>query len=98
MEPVSLPEVRETLAKQESEKAKDIVGFIKKFNKIEKEEAIKLKQDIENLGLLKIKRHHIAKIVDIMPIDAEDVNKVFTDVGLDQNEIAQILEVVKKYL
>ncbi|MBI5148301.1 hypothetical protein HZA33_01325 [Candidatus Pacearchaeota archaeon] len=98
IEPVNLVEVREILSKIDSEKAKDIAGFTKKFNKLAINEAKKLEEEIENLGLLKIKKHHIVKIVDILPVDTEDIHKIFIDVSLDQNEITQLLEVVKKYL
>lgn len=98
IQPLSMPEVKGILAKSESEKIKEIIIFLKKFTKLEEKEAKKLREEINNLGILKIKNHHIAKIIDIIPVDSEDVNKIFTDVSLDQNEITQILEVVKKYL
>lgn len=98
IEPLSMPEVKEIIGKSESEKSKEILAFLKKFNKLEAKEAKKLREEIENLGLLKIKNHHIVNIIDILPVDTGDINKIFIDVSLDQNESNQILEVVKKYI
>ena len=39
----------------------------------------------------------MVKIVDLLPEDSIDINKIFTDVSLDENETNKILEVVKKY-
>ncbi len=46
---------------------------------------------------MKLKEEHIVKIVDFMPGDASDLNKVMVDVSLDQEEVNKILDVVKKY-
>ena len=47
--------------------------------------------------MLKLKQEHIVKIVDLLPEDALDLNKIFTDVSLDEDETTKILEIVKKY-
>jgi len=75
----------------------DLVAFIKKFSKIEPKDAEKLRGEIENLKSIKIKEEDIAKIIDILPEDAQDVAKIFTDVSLDEKETSQIIEIVKKY-
>ena len=38
---------------------------------------------------------HIVKIADLMPEDEEDLNKVFTEVSLSQEEAQAILSTVK---
>lgn len=96
-EPLSLVETKEIAGKIESEKAKQVLEHIKKFVKLKPEEAAKLKKELQELGLLKIKTSNILKTIDFLPLDAEDVRKIFIDTDLDQNEIAQILETVKKY-
>jgi len=85
-------------AEEDSSNAKKIVQFAKKFSKLKKEEAEKLKKEVNALGILKIKPIYLEKVVEILPKDADDVRKIFTDVNLDQNEISQIIEVVKKYI
>ena len=47
--------------------------------------------------LLKIKNEHIVKIIDLMPEDASDLNKIFTDVSLTEDETKKILEAVKQF-
>ena len=44
-----------------------------------------------------MKGEHVAKIIDFLPEDASDLNKIFTDVSLDENEIKQIKDIVAKY-
>jgi len=47
--------------------------------------------------LIKLKEEHIVKIVDFMPSDASELNKVIIEVSLDAEEVNKILEVVGKY-
>lgn len=75
----------------------ELKAFIKKFTKIKPEEASKLREEIEKLGNIKIKEEHITKIIDLLPEDTQDAAKIFTDVSLEENEISQIIEIVKKY-
>ncbi len=94
----SLIEVKEILAGMEkSEKVKELEVFIKKFIKMDKKSGEEIKKELEGLGLLKLKREHIVKIMDLLPEDAEDLNKIFTDISLDTNETQKILETIKKY-
>ncbi len=95
-EPLNMAEVIEYLKKNEESKA-EIVGFIKKFSKIKIKEAKELKQEIESLGIIKIKPDYAVKIADILPENAEDLNKIFIDVSLDEDETKKILETVKKF-
>ena len=69
--------------------------YLKKFLKTKKEQAEKIKQGLEEMDLLKLKREHIVKIIDLMPEDASDLNKIFIDVSLNEEEINKILELVK---
>jgi DNA-directed RNA polymerase subunit F len=99
IKPLSLSEVNDILSeKQESEKINQVKDFAKKFLKIKSEDSKKLNKELEEMGLIKLKQENIAKIIDIMPEDADDVRKIFAEVSLDENEISKILEVTKKYL
>jgi len=79
----------------DSEKKEEIELFLKKFLKTKSGPAKKIKEDLENLDMLKLKREHVVKIADMLPQDASDVNKIFTDVSLNEDESNKILEVVK---
>ncbi len=88
---LSMAEASELIEEQ------DIKPFIKKFIKINPNEAKKMREEIEKLGNIKIKQEHIAEIIDVLPEDAQDIAKIFNDISLNENETSQILETVKKY-
>ncbi|MFH1425233.1 MAG: hypothetical protein ABIG28_00685 [archaeon] len=93
--PVMLAEVKEIVDKVEEKP--ELKAYLKKFTKLKKEKVEVLKKEIEALNNLKIKEENIIKIVDFVPKDAEDVNKLFTEVSLTEEEINAILEITKKY-
>lgn len=95
-EPLSMAEAIEYI-KKDDDKETEIVGFIKKFNKLKGKEAKEMKQDIERLGIIKIRPEHAVKIVDILPESAEELNKIFADVSLDDDETRKVLDTVKRY-
>jgi DNA-directed RNA polymerase subunit F len=94
-EPLSMAESLEYIKKDDNET--EIVGFIKKFNKLKAKEAKELRQEIEALGMIKIKTEGIVKIIDLLPETAEELNKIFIDVSLDEDETKKILDAIKKY-
>lgn len=94
MKPLSLVEAKKLAGDMEN---KQLEQYFKKFAKTKKTEADKLNKELEGLNNLKIKADHIIKIVDLLPEDAVDINKIFVDVSLDENEIKQILDIVKKH-
>ena len=101
-EVLSLAEVRDILTQhpqsEDNKKAKEVVDYIKKFVKIKPEKAKEIKKALQDLNMIKLKPKHIAKILDVMPEDIEDVRKIFVgeDVALDQDEITSILDAIKK--
>lgn len=95
MKPLSLVEAKKIV--ETSEEEKEIKDFLKKFIKLDLKEANGLKKDLESLGILKLREEHIVKIVDLLPEDVSDINKILTDVSLDENETNKLLEVIKKY-
>ena len=94
--PLSMNEIVE-YAKKIEDKETDIVGFIKKFTKLTPKESNELRKKLEELELMKVKPEHIVKIVDLVPENAGDLNKIFTDVGLDEDETNKILERIKEF-
>jgi len=96
---VSLAEVKEILADVETDKAKEIIQFIKRFTKLSAEKAKEMKKEVEALNLFGLKTEDIVKLADLMPEDAEDLRKVFSgsELSLKQDENAKILEIIQKY-
>jgi len=95
-EPLSMAEVFEYIKKGE-ETETEVVGFIKKFNKLKAKEAKELRQEIESLDIIKIRPEYSVKIVDLLPESSEELNKIFVDVSLDEDETKKILDTIKKF-
>lgn len=95
--PLAMFEVTE-LAKgmKETDKLGEMKAFIKKFSDITPEKARKLKEEIQGLDIIKLKETDIIKIVDILPENAAELNKIFTEIGLDADETNKILDAIKK--
>ena len=91
-----MAEVIEYVRKGE-ESETEIIGFIKKFNKLKAKEAIQLKQEIESLYIIKVRAEYLVKIIDLLPENSEELNKIFVDVSLDEDETKKILDTVKKF-
>ena len=75
----------------------DIKGFIKKFVKISTKDAEEMRKKFEEINLLKVKEEHIAKLIDLLPEDSEDLNKIFVDTNIDEDESKKIIDVIKQY-
>ena len=93
--PITLAEV--VALSGESDKAVAIKKFIKNFNKVDVEKAREMKAALKELDFIKLKDEHIVKVVDFMPTDAAELNKVLIEVSLDGDEVTKILEVVKNF-
>ncbi len=95
--PLSMSEALEVMKNSPSETT-EIEGFVKKFVKIDSEKAKELREKLYSLDLLKLKEEHIVQIINILPEDAEDLNKIFSGIGLDEDETKKILDTIKEYL
>lgn len=94
--PLSMTEALEYV-KKDSVNEEEIKKFAKKFVKLKLEKAKELRKKIESLDLMKIKPEHIVKIIDLLPEDSENLNKIFNDVGLNEDETKKILEILEEY-
>jgi len=96
--PITMAEARELLEEIKTDKAEEMVTFIKKFTKMKASETEPLKKQLLEHKMIKIKAEDIVKLIDFMPEDASDVRKIVagSEVGLDQDEIEKILAVFKK--
>ncbi|MFH1585497.1 MAG: hypothetical protein ABIB79_01890 [archaeon] len=90
--PLSMAEVTEYV-----DKKSEIAGFIKKFTKTKPESAKELRKKLEALDLMKIREEHIVKIIDLMPENLEDLNKIFVGVSLDEDETKKVLDTIKDF-
>ena len=93
--PITMAEVVNLVG--DSDKAVEIKKFIKTFNKMDVKKAIEMKEELKTLDLIRLKDEHIVKIVDFIPKDASELNKVIIEISLDSDEVAKILEVTGKY-
>ena len=94
---LAMYEVQEILEKTtETDKTKDIQNFIKKFSNLDAEKSKKLKEAIEKLEIIKLRENEILKIVDIVPENAAELNKIVIEASLDSEETSKILDAIKK--
>lgn len=95
MTPVHLADVKE-LAGDLDEKL-ELKSYLKEFSKLDKKKADSLMESLRALGNPKMKEDLMVKITDLLPRDAESLNKIFNDVSFDEKEINDILTAVKDY-
>jgi len=95
MQALSLAETEKLI--EEHGGSKEPEQYLKKFKKLNYKNSIALREEIEALQSHKIKGENVVKIIDFLPEDASDINKIFSDISLDENEIKQITEIVAKY-
>lgn len=93
--PISMCEAMEYVEKVEA--AAEAKGFMKKFVKLKITDAKELRKKIEELEFMKIREAHVAKIIDLLPGSEDELNKIFTDVGLDEEESRKVLDVIKEF-
>lgn len=91
-----MPEISEYLDKK-IEKQGELGAFVKKFNELSVKDAKDLRKGITNLNILKIREDHLAKLIDLLPENQDDLNKIFTGIGLDEDESKKILDEIKKF-
>ena len=95
--PISMAEAMEYVKDAEEGSETDVKGFIKKFAKLTPVKAKELRTKLEELDLMKVKEEHLVKIIDLLPNNNEELNKVFVEVSLDEEESKKIIDVVKEF-
>lgn len=96
MKPLTLIEAKNIADAHEAD-IESLKPYFKKFVKLKEKDAEEMRKELEALDNHKIKQEHIVKIIDFLPEDASEIHKIFIDAGLDENEIKQITDVVKKF-
>lgn len=93
-EPLSMAESLEFVDKDSNP---EMVAFMKKFTKLNSKEGKEFRKKLEDLNILKMNERHISKVIDIMPKSNEEVNKIFIDTSLDEDETRKIIDTVKEF-
>ncbi len=91
--PVSLSDVNEYKKKTKIEKP--LSDYLRQFCKITKERADRIKNGIIALNNPKIGEGETVKIVDFLPKDQEELNKIFLENSLNVEEATAVLNIVK---
>lgn len=91
--PLSICESQEHLGEDQE----DLKGFVKKFAPLDPDKAKELRKNLEERDMMKMTEYHISKIIDILPVEKEEVNKIFTDTTLDEDETNKVIETVKQF-
>ena len=91
--PLAIAEIMEYVS--DSEENEKLIKYLKKFGKLSKEEAIKLRNSIAALNNPKLKESDIIKLIDFLPHDQKDVNKVAAESNLSEEEALAILNAIK---
>jgi|SRR3989344_1924461 len=92
---LALAEIKPYL--NDSEEKKILLEYLKKFTKLDKTKAKSLSEEIRALNNAKINEAGVIALINFLPKDQEEINKIFSDVSLSEEEINQILNIIKKY-
>lgn len=79
------------------EENKELEKFVKNFTKLKPKEVAELRKKLEDLNMMKMKKEHIVKVIDILPQDKEDLNKIFIGVSPNEDETNKILDTIKEF-
>ncbi len=91
--PISLPEATKYVDKK---KNPEFHAFAKKLKVLDLNKAEDLREKLIALENMKLTDKHLAKIVEILPKDKEELNKIVTEANLDESEQEAILNVIKE--
>ena len=89
---ISVPEAQEYINDNP-----ELKKFIKNFTKLSAEEGKALREKLEGLEILKLNEKNISTIINCLPKDNEDLNKIFTDMSLDEDESKKVLDTIKEF-
>jgi len=95
-DPLSMPEAKEYIEKSEVEN-KEIIGFIKNFTAIKNKDSIEMRSKIKELDLIQIGDSHIVKIIDLMPTNKEELNKILSNVNVGEDDSKKIIDIVSEF-
>ena len=99
--PLSLIEVKELLTTHKAKfkelnfRSQKVEGYVQDFATVDKEKAQEIEKKLAE-AVQKLKERHIKKIIDVMPIDINQLKTIFTGeaINLKQEELKQIVDIV----
>ena len=101
-EPVTMAEVKNILDKQAKKEELDIranktLEYTKRVVKISKTKALEQKKNLEGLGMTKLKKELIVKIIDIQPETIEELKIVLSNSAklFKEEELKKILKALQ---
>ena len=73
--------------------------YVSQFTPLTQKDAKALKEELTSLEIPRLKEEHVAKLIDIMPFNADDIKTVLSGYALTvKNEnVAKIEEALAKY-
>jgi len=103
--PMSIYDVQkelEKIKKRDTElgfRAQKTEEYLQKFAKLDEKKATELKKKLEDLNIPRIRDEQINKLVDIMPIDADDIRLVLSaySTTVTNENIVKIADVIKEF-
>jgi len=99
--PVPIALVKELLAKvkEKNHEQKITFEYASKFAKVSKEDAEKIREELKEAGIPRLKEKHIIKIVDIMPKTVDEIKALFAkeEITISKEDMQKILDILAKY-
>ena len=104
--PISMAELKEELEKIKErdkklgESAKRTEEYINQFLKLDVKKALELKEKLEKLSIPRLKEQHIAKIIEILPKNIEDIKAIFQGYTLtvSNENMKKIVDTVESFV
>jgi len=99
--PLSMQQLRDKLD-QVKKRDKDLnprsIKTYDYINKFSKKDTKKLRENLEKVGILRLKDKHINKIVDLLPKDIDELKSILIgeNLTLKQEDLTKIVETIKK--
>jgi len=94
---LSIAEIQEYIKKDKDNE--ELMKFTKNFTKLTPKNAQELRKKLNDLDLMKLKQEQLTKIIEIMPEEKEELNKIFSasSISLSEDESNKILDTVKEF-
>lgn len=93
---LSMAESKEYLDKKNEQDA-NTLAFIKKFTDLKIKDAKEMRKKLQELDLVKLNEQSITKIIDLLPENQEEINKIASSSNLDEDETKKVLDIVKQF-
>ena len=73
--------------------------YLQKFAKLDLKKAQDMKKKLEELNIPRLRAEHICKLLDVMPVDAEDIKMVLSaySVTVTNENVTKISDVIKEH-